>query len=169
MSGYALTGSSIEWIHRYIPKYGSILELGSGEGSAILAEEYNVHSIEHSKDWLNKFCFINYIYAPIKAHEKVEGFGHHQWYDASLVKEQLQGLTYDLIIVDGPPGHYGRSGFLKYFDLFKHDVPILFDDIHREPERRLINRVANKLNSPYVVYTGEKDWGVIWPNRKLEY
>ena len=38
--------------------------------------------------------------------------------------------------MDGPPGNIGRHGLMAHLDLFP-DVPFLFDDTNRSPEREL--------------------------------
>ena len=141
------------FINKYLPKGKTILELGSGDGSKRLVEAgYTVYAVEHDEGWITRWPNdVNYIYAPLREHKKVEGFDANVWYDPAY----LQDLPdYDLIIVDGPPGCEGRSGFLKYFDeLFKSDVPIVIDDMQRVPERLLVTRLAKKLKRPYYVET----------------
>ena len=59
---------------------------------------------------------------------------------------------YDLILVDGPNGSKGRAGFLKHLNLFKTNVPIIFDDVYRVPEMMLLEKVASALNKTYELY-----------------
>ncbi len=66
-----------------------------------------------------------------------------------ILKEKLDGLDYDLILVDGPNGLIGRGGFLKHINLFNTQVPIIFDDINRESERQLMIKTSKLLNKPY--------------------
>lgn len=152
-----------EFIFKNVAKNKVILELGSGEGSSVLASRgWTIYSIEHSKDWMDKYDRVNYIYSPIKQHKEVEGLKGVEWYNP----DYLQDLPdHDVIIVDGPPGNYGRTGLYKYFNLFNKDAMWIFDDIHRQNERTLIHRIARKkLQRPYMVEAGHiTDYGVILP------
>lgn len=160
--GWRIADEVLEWIEETIPLACTILELGSGRGSHILAKNgYRVVSVEHNEKWLNMFPGVEYIHAPIKEHKPVAKFsGGHDWYD----KEVIASIKHDysLIIVDGPPGNFGRSGFFKYLDLFKKNVPIIFDDLHRDHELMLARRVSAKLRKPLVMHCwNEKQWGYI--------
>ena len=74
-----------DYILANLPKGSTILELGSGKGTARLFENYTVYSIEHSKKWLNRYG-SNYIYAPIK----------NGWYDIEAIKKDIPD-HYDLL------------------------------------------------------------------------
>lgn len=151
-------------IRKVLPEGGTILELGSGEGTAELVKHYKVYSIEHDKAWLNKY-HDNYIYAPIKKHKPVNKhlFSEH-WYDPKVLKSILPQIDYDLIIVDGPPINFGRAGMLKYWDLFKHDVPVILDDLNLHRVYRIALGLASRLGSKsIIVYTDSKNFGII-PN-----
>ena len=69
-------------------------------------------------------------------------------YDVDVIKEKLID-KYDLILVDGPNGKFGRGGFLKHIDLFNTNVPIIFDDINRDAERQLMIKVSEKVGRKY--------------------
>ena len=58
---------------------------------------------------------------------------------------------YDLILVDGPGGWLGRSGFLKYLDVFNTDVSIIIDDIQRDQEFLLIKKLSEKLQRKHII------------------
>ena len=49
------------------------------------------------------------------------------------------------MIIDGPNGNIGRSGILSHLDLFSWDYPILIDDLQREKEFELSQRLSKKL------------------------
>lgn len=143
-----------------------ILELGSGIGSTKRLSEkgYKVTSIEHDPLYLDKIPNVNYIYAPIKEHKLIQKFEKNQWYDASVLRRKLP-TSYDLILVDGPTSTYGRQGFIKYWDLFKKDVPIIFDDINRPDDYRVACKISGRLRVPLTVYTylGDKHFGIVDP------
>ena len=128
-----------------------ILELGSGWTSGELSKFYAVYSVEDNQQWLNKFK-THYIHAPIK----------NGWFDIEVFKKQLPS-KYDLIIVDGPAGHIGRSGFFKNLDLFNTNIPIIFDDVNRKSEYDLMCDVAKKLNRTYTIFPDSKggQFGVV--------
>lgn len=152
-----------DFILKHVPKDRVILELGSGDGSSFLASNgYEIYSVEHSKDWLYKHGNVNYIYAPIKRHKEVEGLKGVEWYDPSYLRDLP---PHSVVLVDGPPGNYGRSGLYKYFDLFNEDAMWIFDDIQRQNERGMIHKIARKkLGRPYMVEAGHPtDYGVILP------
>lgn len=136
-----------------ILKQGSaVIEFGSGWSSGELSRYLKVYSVEHDPKWLNKYN-TNYIYAPI-----VDG-----WYDTEALKSQLPE-NYDLILVDGPPSTIGRGKFLDNIDLFKKNVPIIFDDVERAPERTLMIKTAELLQrTPIIMDCGHKKFAVLFP------
>lgn len=158
---WSVSQTLIEVIRDLVPDKGIILELGSGEGTEELAKYFTVFSIEHDPEWIGRYK-SNYIYAPLVPHKPVAGFGDEEamWYDPEAIRGKLPH-SYDLILVDGPPKT--RSGFIKYFELFKSNVPIIFDDVNRKSEMALITKVAARLSKPFTVYDAhtDKHWGVI--------
>lgn len=163
---WALSDQTHDWIRKNFPAGSIILELGSGDGSAILAEDYVVYSIEHDREWVNKHKKVNYIYAPIKKHKQIKGFDKNEWYDKDVIYRTKE-ISYDMIIVDGPPGSIGRQGTLKYLNLF-HRVPMLFDDYHRHWERKLAHKVAARLGGELFIFglNTTKHVAVCWPGKK---
>jgi hypothetical protein len=154
--GWAIQESCFNFIKQILPEGSTILELGSGIGTYHLSKHFKMYSIENYTDWLDKYE-STYIYAPIKYYNQSwpapdvpgeHGSLQSGWYDPDLVKKGLP-TEYDLILVDGPNGSFGRGGFLKHIDLFNHNVPIVFDDINREPEYTLMVKVSEYLGKPY--------------------
>jgi hypothetical protein len=137
--GYMISKELYDWILENIPKGSRILELGSGDGTGLLAEHYTMFSIENNENWLNKYPSI-YIHAPI-----VNG-----WFDVNVLKQQMP-KQYDLILVDAPPAftEEARMGFFHNINLFNTNVPIIIDDTHRAGERRLANNLRKHLNKEY--------------------
>lgn len=170
MSGAYDTDSLGDWaiskeLYLYILKVlpygtGTILELGSGEGTELLSRGYNMISVEHDKRWLDKYN-SHYIYAPLCEHKEVKNHKGNVWYNPDVLRSKLEGLEYDLILIDGPP--VSRAGFVKYFDLFDPKAIMVFDDLQRYKEMRIVNSIATKLRAPYVVYGAgsTKTFGVI--------
>jgi len=142
--GWSITKELFDFIRSTLPEGKVLLELGSGWGSAQFSQYYTVYSIEHNPRWLDKYN-TNYIYVPIK----------NKWYNPDILKEKLPD-NYDLILVDGPPGFIGRHGFYTHLDLFKTDLTIIFDDVHRKAEYELMIRVGQKLQRNVVILNSNK-------------
>jgi hypothetical protein len=114
------------WVKHNFPVGKVILELGSGDGTTReLCKDYVLYSVEHSLQWIGKYK-SNYI--PTKM---VNG-----WYDPDDIV-RLSPKNYDLLIVDGPIGK-DRVNFIRFFDLFRKDVPIVLDDSERPGEKIIV-------------------------------
>jgi hypothetical protein len=157
---WAINDALFAFIRKTLPKGGTILELGSGEGTDRLAEHYKMYSVEHDKAWMNKYD-SNYIYAPLSWHKPIKNHKGNRWYDATILKQQIRKLKYDLILIDGPP--QSRAGFVKYFNMFDSKAIMVFDDLQRGKEEKIVLSIATKLKVPYVVYGAgsKKLFGVI--------
>lgn len=143
--------------------HAHVLELGSGEGTKRLVEMFRkVTTVEHDKQWLDVADGAEYLYAPLKPYHDSFFYQATYWYDDRVIRRQLPS-DYDLIIVDGPEGSHGRGGFHTYLDLFRTDVPILFDDVFRLWENRLMGAVAERLNTTATLYpvTHRRWFGVV--------
>ena len=152
----------IDYIREILPEASIILELGSGWGTTQLTKHWEVISIEHDKFYFDQLTNPR-IHAPLVKHKPIRSApGPHEWYDRDILTKELRLLNYDLLLIDGPPGGT-RSGIIKYIDLFDSDTIIVFDDLQRKADRRIINSVAAKLEKPYVIYTHlkGKPFGVI--------
>lgn len=158
--GWAISEDLYEWLVEHVPPGKTILELGSGDGTAELVKRWAVATVEHDKAWLGHATGAHYIYAPL-----IRG-----WYDAVKVKQGLpeyhcptagcsatstldispplcgtcgkHKTQYDCLLIDGPPQNLGRSNFLNHMDLFNPAVPWVFDDMHRPQDRRMAMQVA---------------------------
>lgn len=129
---------AFEWTGSYV------VELGSGEGSALLAEicRGKLISIEHDPAFVESYSGGKLYHAPI-----VNG-----WYDPEVVSIALAGLGVAALIVDGPPGAIGRAGLLDNLNLFPAGVPMLIDDIQRPAERDLALEIAKRRNETLTVH-----------------
>lgn len=141
LGGWAIGEELYLYILQFLSPGATILELGSGTGTQELSKYYNMISVEHNKDWLNRYK-SKYIYAPL-----VNDF----WYDATILAEELDGINYDLLLVDGPPQHR-RVGILEHLNLFHWDVPIILDDMVRTIDRYTMNYIANYVNKTPELY-----------------
>lgn len=137
--GYMISKELLNWIESNVKKGSTILELGSGDGTKLLSENYTMFSVEHNDKWVNKYD-STYIHAPIK-----DG-----WFDVNVLSNKLPE-NYDLILVDAPPAFTedARMGFLHNIDLFNTNVPIIIDDIHRKGEKKLAVKLSEHLGKPF--------------------
>jgi hypothetical protein len=129
-------------IHKTVPPGGTILELGSGEGTGVLARSYTMYSIEHDPNFMHLYE-SHYIYAPIR-----DG-----WYCRIMIEGKLPA-RYDALIIDGPPGTIGRAGLLNHLDLFNLAVPIFVDDINREEEWQVYKYLLMACQMPGADFRG---------------
>ncbi len=149
--GFSIEKELYDYICAVLEEGKTILELGSGFGTGELAKRYTMYSIEHDKRWLGKYE-STYIYAPF-----ING-----WYDVNALMDQLP-VEYDLILVDGPYWPEERFGFAAYFELFRQDVPIIFDDVNVKTVYDAMVVVSKKLGRPFSVFqTGPKRVGIIF-------
>lgn len=144
LGGWSFEPELYYFLRENLADDSTILELGSGHGTSVLAKHYKMFSIEHNIRFVNKYD-STYVHAPL-----ING-----WYDIKIVKEFLQNLKYDCILVDGPPGDLsnGRIGFFDNLNLFNTDVMIVIDDTNRSKELQLVNDVYNSIvnNSDRIV------------------
>ena len=135
----------------------SLLELGSGAGTEILAKTYAMTSIEHYSKWIDIYD-SNYIHAPL-----VDG-----WYDTEKIKEALSGnaIKFAGILIDGPSGSETRAKFINHMSLFDLSSWVIFDDIHRSLEYEAFMILANTLKRTYAAFQdiSGKAFGVIEPS-----
>jgi len=162
--GWTISQTLFDYIKEFLEPGSRIIELGSGWGTGQLAKYFEMFSIEHDSDFLN-IHNSNYIYSPIKDYLDSDFPDDNGWYDPDVLKSQLP-KEYDLVLVDGPPGTIGRSGFYTNLDLFRKDVPIILDDVDREDELQLLRLIEQKLGKKAQIYKDAdlKNFAVLLPN-----
>lgn len=149
MNDWSITEKTLDYINEF--KGTTLLELGSGEGTHELSKRWEVYSVEHDLNYVGLYD-TNYIYAKI-----VNG-----WYDPTVLEVMLEGLNYDLLLIDGPPGHM-RKGILNYLDLFNPDVPWIFDDLQRDLDYDVFTKVLVEREAHgSVIDHGIKKIGLVW-------
>ena len=119
----------------------TIVEFGSGEGTEILADIGKVYSIEHDENWILNYGGVEYIHSPLSDIEPIPGFGHKQWYNHNVIFNNLPS-SYEVLIVDGPPGSVGRSGILNHLSEIPDNVVWIIDDTLRREESDLSDTIA---------------------------
>jgi len=134
-TGYSISTKLYDWLLKNISKNQTILEIGSGTGTIELANNFNVISIDHNPEWINLTDKCNYILAKLK----------NNWYDITILKNELPKYNYNVIIVDAPNGSKPRYGFidnLHLFDLSNVNY-IIVDDTNRETEKKIVRYLNN--------------------------
>ncbi len=140
-----LSERAVSLLLTLIPEGSTVLELGTGEGTARLAESFKVYSVENNPEWWIGESEL--LEVPL-ASMFIEGFPECvEWYDPDVLRSKIEPLNYRAIVVDGPASTRRRMGFWKYFDLFNQDVPIIFDDIHRTYDYKSALFVAKIKNA----------------------
>jgi hypothetical protein len=141
-SGWSIDKAVYDWMTKHLPEGKTILELGSGNSTQILATRWNVISVEENKDWVNKY-HNNYIHAPIK----------NDYYDIDILKEKLP-KKYDLMLVDGPA--YGnRNNMLNNLELFELETSgcsiFIFDDVERVNDLETYKQFLKHVSTQYKI------------------
>jgi|TARA_R110000796_G_scaffold107341_2_gene218079 hypothetical protein len=162
-AGISINNNCIDLIKDLLPDGGTILEFGSGEGTTWLSDAgYTMFSVENQSEWMDKYpkhttyinCSIKYYdldYSPPK-----NIFNQTGWYNPNDLFPNLP-KKYDLILVDGPGGRWGRGGFYKHIDKFNTDVPMVFDDINRTQDSDVMEFISDYIGREYKIidnYTG---------------
>lgn len=137
--GWSIDAECIEFLIANLPKGSTILELGSGEGTAELAKHFNMISIEHNAKYVGMYD-STYIHAPLVG----------KWYNVEVLAEELPKHKYDAILIDGPPGIFedSRHGFYRNLDLFNTDAMLVFDDMQRKGDKLNFKMVAMVFYPP---------------------
>ena len=162
----SISDNCFELIKNLLPEGKTILEFGSGFGTSQLGKHYVMYSVENQPEWFNRYMNVStYINCRSKMYDDVYTApnipGNKGWYHPDDLFPNLP-KHYDLILVDGPGGpRWGRGGFFKHIEKFNTNVPIVFDDIKREPESVLIKKVSEHLNKPFHVLELDENVGYI--------
>ena len=171
--GWSISEICFNYIREILPDGSTILEFGSGFSTEQLSKYYTMYSVENYQEWVGKYD-ATYIYAPIREYE-IGGsdiFGDADfwtapedipgeqtaaqvgWYDPDIVKKNLPD-KYDLILVDGPNGTFGRAGFYKHLEWFNTDIPIIIDDTHRDAERIMMEKISKSVGREYKILSDD--------------
>jgi hypothetical protein len=145
-------------VENYTSKNTRILELGCGKGTVERAKIYDVLAVEHDNTYIADE--VKSILAPIVENGTSTQHNELGWYDAAAL-ESLRGQTFDLLIIDGPPGEIGRTGVLSVPWLIKLSRCILVDDTHRASESHLAVAIeAMLMNVEREELIEESEWGL---------
>ena len=113
-SQWMLPSEIFVYLCELFPGGGKILEFGSGDGTRILAERFDICSIEHDEAWAEKLDTECHL-IPIKSNRVSTENGQTGWYDVDEVLKVIP-KDLDIVIIDGPNGTIGRHGILSVLD-----------------------------------------------------
>ena len=157
--GVTINVVCLDFIRDTLPEGKTILEFGSGLGTTWLGESFNMYSVENQPEWVDAYPkSTTYINCRSKMYDETytvpsEFPNDKGWYHPDDLFPKLPS-HYDLMLIDGPGGWrhgWGRGGFFKHIDKFNTSVPMVFDDIDRPDELRLIKEVSNYLGKKYII------------------
>ena len=151
---WMLPQEAVEFVLQHVEPGSVVVEFGSGHGSEVLSKHFDLHSFEHDEAWLG-VTSSTYIHAPIEENQHATEAGETGWYDVEIVRQNWP-KDVQCVIVDGPPGFIGRTGILMVLDELR-DVPmILVDDIDRQAELQLLDKLSTRLDRIQTTYDVEK-------------
>lgn len=144
-----------------IYKRRTIVECGGGISTIFIAQILkekggHLYTIEHDEEWssilkkqideLGLGDYVSIIAAPLLKSDLSIGDGEQLWYDHVKIKENLQNISIDFLIVDGPPAYlestkYARYPALIFFQPYlAEDYTIILDDINRSGEKEIVSK-----------------------------
>lgn len=136
--GNEISQRLFRYIEDTLPEGKTILELGSGWGTSQLMKYWNVWSVENNPDWYAEFNKTQSFFVPLK----------DKWYDPKILEKFIDGLEYDLLLVDGP--YDNRKGLITHFGLFDPEVPVVFDDVKRKEGKDIAEAIAKLTGRPFI-------------------
>ena len=151
---WMLPQEAVEFVLKHVEPGSVVVEFGSGHGSEVLSEHFDLYSFEHDEAWLG-VTSSTYIHAPIVENQHATEVGEKGWYDLEIVKQRWPENP-QCVIVDGPPGFIGRTGVLSMLDKLASVSLILVDDIDRQAELQLSQMLSTRLDRIQTTYDVEK-------------
>ncbi|WP_228060077.1 class I SAM-dependent methyltransferase [Plectonema radiosum] len=142
-----------------IYKRRCIVECGGGVSTIFIAKMLkmkggHLYTIENDKEWsiilkqqideLGLTEYVTLINAPLAKSDL--SIGDLLWYDQEIIRNQIDNLDIDFLIVDGPLAYlkeiqYSRYPAVPFFrSYFAKDYSIALDDINRFGEREIIKK-----------------------------
>ena len=140
LNSSSMSRESLSYILKILPENKSILMIGSGESSLFLSKFYDILSIEHDEEYIDRYD-IEYLHVPLTS-----TLQNTYWYDQDTMKKCLE-KKYDMIVVDGPPGRVSyRSDFMSIIDYIKdlENTILVVDDAQRMDERLLVDNIKQR-------------------------
>lgn len=151
---WMLPQEAVEFVLEHVEPGSVVVEFGSGHGSEVLSEHFDLYSFEHDEAWLG-VTSSTYIHAPIVENQHATEVGEKGWYDLEIVKQRWPENP-ECVIVDGPPGFIGRTGILSMLDELASVSLILVDDVDRAEEMRFCTVLSERLNFDQTIHLVNK-------------
>ena len=151
---WMLPEEAVAFVLEHVEPGSVVVEFGSGHGSQVLSEHFDLYSFEHDKAWLG-VTPSNYIHAPIVENQHATEVGEKGWYDLDVVKQHWPADP-QCVIVDGPPGFIGRFGILSILDMLGKTPLIIVDDVDRGEENKLSSILTEKLDFHQTIHLVNK-------------
>ena len=151
---WMLPQEALEFVLEHVEPGSVVVEFGSGHGSEILSQHFDLYSFEHDEEWLG-ITSSNYIHAPIVPNKHATEADEKGWYDLDVVKQHWP-TNPQCVIVDGPPGFIGRTGILSMLEELATVSLILIDDIDRQAELQLLHTLSTRLDRIQTTYDVER-------------
>lgn len=152
----------------------SILECGGGISTIYMAKILqksggHLYTIEHDADWV-KFLkkllaqhdltsYVSILTAPLEDCPFSVGRGDRIiWYSLDTLKDALNNVEIDLLIVDGPPAYTKKTMYARYpavpflKQYFASDYAVILDDIGRSGEKIIVSQWQNELGINFQRY-----------------
>ena len=139
-SQWMLPSEIFVYLCELFPSGSKILEFGSGDGTRILAERFDICSIEHDEVWAEKLDSECHLIS-IKSKDISTETGQAGWYDVDEVLKVIP-RDLDIVIIDGPNGTIGRHGILSVLDSLPKSATYIVDDVHRDAEMDLYKKLV---------------------------
>ena len=151
---WMLPQEAVAFVLEHVEPGSVVVEFGSGHGSQVLSEHFELYSFEHDEAWLG-VTSSTYIHAPIVENQHATEAGEKGWYDLDVVKQHWP-VDPQCVIVDGPPGFIGRTGILSMLDELASVSLILVDDVDRIEEEKLSNVLSKNLDFNQTIHLVNK-------------
>jgi hypothetical protein len=144
--GSGITRALWDYIVDNITPGATVVELGAGDVSTpLLAEHFNLWSVEQDHNWIGNVSGVNFIHAPIDSSTK--------WYSVSALSALPK--DYELLLIDGPLGEGNREGILNNLELFNLTGTIIIDDTWRGSEERIAMALDKILSNHTLINKGD--------------
>lgn len=153
----------------------SILEFGAGITTIMIARlikqnnlNLSFYSVEHNSNWIKTLktllsaeglnVYVNFIHAELTAPNSES---NANWYDTKRIENHIKDITFDLVIVDGPPANFPEIEFsrMPVLEFLKkrldHNFCIFIDDANRKGEKKLISEFEKRFSNNISNFIGK--------------
>ena len=153
---WAISPELYRWIRDRFEPNRRLLVFGNGRGTRILAKHYRVVCVEHDPAFMDAEGYEALLWAPL-----VGGT-----YDASVLQSLEERGPFDLVVIDGPPGHLCDRGLLveHFASFWRRGTRVAIDDTNRPREARMVEMVRSRFPCMSETVTSrDRETVVLWP------